>query len=572
MKSNNLSIIILVSILILSAEQFSILAAYMFASDSSGKVGSFFVLDVNNFKLPMNNIGMNANINDNGNNNGELAGEEVLYAGGFSLAGKKNNEIWMSNVLSASLIADYLPGIFGDTSNLSNDIFVVRRLDPPFGKSWQDWKDAVRFGAIFYDGNFDGVYNPIDKNLNGIWDTYEDMPYLLGDITAWCVFNDSEQNRRIENTYPVGIEIQQTAFASRISHLQNTIFIMYSIINRGLISDSLTNVYFSIWADPDIGNHEDDLVGCDSTLFSSYTFNNGSDSEIGDDPPALFFTFLQGPKVIDTTQAGFQFEAINNFGFYYGIYSYEGYRNLKPSSFQNYIPFQFPFREETKFTRYNRMLGLRPEGNPVNPCDFNEGIVEPDTLCDKVNPFFLFSGDPVISYGWINTVQKDQRNLFSIGPFILLKNEPQHIIIAYTGGKGDNALNSITVGKELVQGIIQEYKNNFPSLTYQPGEPYFPVKEYILYQNYPNPFNPTTTIRYELPQDGIVTIDIYDILGQKVKTILNEFKKADRYEVIFSANGGSGSGGNSTGLASGVYIYQLRVNDFITNKKMLLIK
>jgi len=86
--------------------------------------------------------------------------------------------------------------------------------------------------------------------------------------------------------------------------------------------------------------------------------------------------------------------------------------------------------------------------------------------------------------------------------------------------------------------------------------------DYSLYQNYPNPFNPITTIRYELPQDGQVTIDIFDILGQKVKTVLNEFKNAGRYETVFS----------STGLASGVYIYQLRVNEFITSKKMLLVK
>jgi hypothetical protein len=65
---------------------------------------------------------------------------------------------------------------------------------------------------------------------------------------------------------------------------------------------------------------------------------------------------------------------------------------------------------------------------------------------------------------------------------------------------------------------------------------------------------------------------VFDILGQKVKTILNEFKRADRYEVEFSAKGGSASGGNSAGLASGVYIYQLRVNDFITSKKMILLR
>jgi fructose 1,6-bisphosphatase len=88
------------------------------------------------------------------------------------------------------------------------------------------------------------------------------------------------------------------------------------------------------------------------------------------------------------------------------------------------------------------------------------------------------------------------------------------------------------------------------------------VFNFNLYQNYPNPFNPITTIRYELPQDGVVTIEVFDILGQRVKTLLNEFQKADRYEVNF----------NLTGLASGVYIYRMKVHDFITSKKMMLIK
>jgi hypothetical protein len=99
-------------------------------------------------------------------------------------------------------------------------------------------------------------------------------------------------------------------------------------------------------------------------------------------------------------------------------------------------------------------------------------------------------------------------------------------------------------------------------MTYVSPPPTNPVTNYVLYHNYPNPFNPATTIRYEIPLDGVVTIDIYDILGQKVRTILNEFQKADRYEVNF----------NAVGLASGVYIYRMKVNDFIESKKMILLR
>ena len=205
-------------------------------------------------------------------------------------------------------------------------------------------------------------------------------------------------------------------------------------------------------------------------------------------------------------------------------------------------------------------------------CNFAFGQVRGGIDCHDVNPGFWFSGDPVTNVGWISTSERDTRNLVSTGPFRLEKAKPQEIIIASVIGRGTDYLNSITVARENVQRAIEEYKSNFATMTYSPPAATNPVNSYVLYQNYPNPFNPVTTIRYELPQDGQVTIEIFDILGQKVTTLVNEYKKADRYEVRFSANGGSASGGNSTGLASGVYIYQLRVNDFITSKKMVLVR
>ena len=84
---------------------------------------------------------------------------------------------------------------------------------------------------------------------------------------------------------------------------------------------------------------------------------------------------------------------------------------------------------------------------------------------------------------------------------------------------------------------------------------------YILSQNYPNPFNPTTVISFQIPQQGFVTLKIFDVLGNEVATLVNEEKSAGSYVVDFSA----------TGLASGVYIYRMKVNDFIESKKMVLL-
>jgi hypothetical protein len=96
--------------------------------------------------------------------------------------------------------------------------------------------------------------------------------------------------------------------------------------------------------------------------------------------------------------------------------------------------------------------------------------------------------------------------------------------------------------------------------------------QYTLDQNFPNPFNPSTVINYQIPQDGFVTLKIYDILGNEVATLVNEEKAIGRYEVNFSAQGGSASGGNGYNLSSGVYFYQIKTGSFTDTKKMLLVR
>jgi flagellar hook assembly protein FlgD len=87
-------------------------------------------------------------------------------------------------------------------------------------------------------------------------------------------------------------------------------------------------------------------------------------------------------------------------------------------------------------------------------------------------------------------------------------------------------------------------------------------KEYSLAQNYPNPFNPVTTIRYGLPVDSRVTLKIYNILGQEVKTLVNEAQGAGYKEIEW----------NASNLASGVYMYRLTAGNYSDVKRMLLIK
>jgi len=332
----------------------------------------------------------------------------------------------------------------------------------------------------------------------------------------------------------------------------------------------MDSVYFGVWEDADMGDATDDVVGCDTLLNSGFYYADEPDYQYGENPPAFFSTFLQGP-IINTNNP--TDSAFNNFGELIGTETISNSKNLDITSHIFFIGGDPNLNDpNTAVQARNYLLGKNRVGQFPNPCAWPYGQVRGGVDCHQVNPKYWVSGDPVTNVGWICTENRDMRNLVSTGPFELEKDKPQEIIIAYVIGRGNDPLNSVTAARENVQRAIEEYQSNFATMTYTAPAPTNPVISYVLYQNYPNPFNPTTTIRYELPQDGQVTIEVFDILGQKVKTILNDFKKADRYEVTFSAKGGSASGGNSSGLASGVYIYQLRVNDFITSKKMVLIK
>jgi hypothetical protein len=100
--------------------------------------------------------------------------------------------------------------------------------------------------------------------------------------------------------------------------------------------------------------------------------------------------------------------------------------------------------------------------------------------------------------------------------------------------------------------------------------------EFSLSQNYPNPFNPTTIIKFTIPQSPpfakggnigvVVTLKVYDVLGNEIATLVNEEKQAGKYEIEFIPGSGIWN------LASGIYFYQLKAGSFIQTKKMLLLK
>jgi flagellar hook assembly protein FlgD len=90
---------------------------------------------------------------------------------------------------------------------------------------------------------------------------------------------------------------------------------------------------------------------------------------------------------------------------------------------------------------------------------------------------------------------------------------------------------------------------------------------YQLKQNFSNPFNPTTTIEYSLPRRSRVTLQVYNMLGQKIRTLVDCEESAGSYTITWDGRNAAGEM-----VSTGVYLYRLQADDFVESKKMLLLK
>jgi hypothetical protein len=187
------------------------------------------------------------------------------------------------------------------------------------------------------------------------------------------------------------------------------------------------------------------------------------------------------------------------------------------------------------------------------------GIISPSSsraanLYDTFNSHYLDwqNGKYYDSYPWavlcyVAAIMGDSSRVNSYLTYIqVLLMKEQYPANWYCGEaaftlRAAKRLSILTVVKETVQQIPQS-----PTLE----------------QNYPNPFNPATVIKYSVPKSDIVTLKVYNMLGQEVATLVNQQQQAGNYNINF----------NATRLASGVYMYRIQTGGFSLTKKMILIK
>ena len=301
--------------------------------------------------------------------------------------------------------------------------------------------------APYIDLDGDGIYNNQDYpgyDLSGDGNCIEN-DYLFGDQSIWWVFNDAGNYHGETGGTPIGLELHAQAFAYKTNDaLSDMTFYSYKIINRS--NETLNNTYFGQWVDPDVGNYQDDYVGCDVNLGLGYCYNGDAEDEgaqgissgYGLNPPAIGVDFFRGPLAdlndgIDNDRDGEIDEEgeqiiMSKFVYYNNDFTING----NPELAQDY---------------YNYLQGIWIDGTSMTYGGTGYGGT---TNCD-----FMFPGetDPNFNENWDETssgnIPADRRFLQSAGPFTLEPGAVNYITVGVVWARGENGpLSSVEAMKD----------------------------------------------------------------------------------------------------------------------------
>ncbi len=414
-------------------------------------------IDVNRINMFTTNVGSFA-YDINSGNSGLIwpkgTNQTAVFASGLWLGARVGGEVRVT-------VAEYSPecgpggmvgGTFDDPNRPEHIVYKVSRwtgdpadtahvdrtpaelaadplLDPLLHHAWSEYiAGAKPYGAPTRIHRLPDMSTPQPDDSVDV-----EGPDVLGDQMLWEVHNDADPSRHTNsagNTMPLGVEIQQTTFAyDRPDAFGNIVFFRFHILNRG--ANVLDDLYVSLWSDPDVGGHTDDLVGCDVSMGMGYAYNaTNNDLIYGSQPPAVGYVLLRGPD-------------------YPG-----GGGALGMTAFSKYINGTDP---SAVAETYNYMQGLLPDGNVlIDPTNGNP------------TPYF-HPGDPPTGQGWLDSNPSDRRMNLSSGPSRMLPGKSQEIWAALVVGDGPDRLASIQAARCLATLAKDAYLVGFASLPPAPA-------------------------------------------------------------------------------------------------------
>ncbi|MFH2055997.1 MAG: hypothetical protein ABIJ61_08575, partial [bacterium] len=302
-----------------------------------------------------------------------------VYAAGLWIGGKVDDEI---RVATASWASEFVPGSIIDGQPQPDDpslrVYKIDASSGPGDPDYDEW--PADYGA------------PVDGG---------GQPLLSGDQTLWAVFNDlGATGHGVYHTDPLGIEIRQAVWGSAEVGEEIVVYVKYLLYNRG--GNDIDSCFISFWADPDLGDAGDDLVGCDTISNIFYCYNDGADSEYGTYTPSWGGKLISGPAVpSEGDTATFDGTLMPD------------YRNLPMTAFSRMINGLDP---TTATQVFSLMKGLDRDGSPV--LDNNNQVTT-----------YFYAGDPVTGTGWLDEASADRRFLMTAGPFFFAAGDSQQVVI-----------------------------------------------------------------------------------------------------------------------------------------------
>ena len=467
------------------------------------------------------------------------SGNSPIFVAVFWIGGRVDEEIRVAGARYTRY--EMWPGPLNVDGSLPNPfdcsvydhIYVVSREDVKryleTGIATNDLAEwPAHLGAPVLDG--DGTIG--NYNLEG-----GDQPAIMGDQMAWWVMNDVGNAHAETGSNPLGLEVQVSAFGVREGPLalQQATFYRYQIINRS--SNAIDSAYVSLFMDPDLGDAQDDWIGSDTTLSMGYVYNEQEIDNVYGIPPAQGYQVVQGPVGLpngrDDDGDGEVDEPGERLGMTAATYYCGGCSEPATSD------------PRTKEEYFNHMRGRWKDGTPIRASGFGYNTDGPITT-------FGFPGDPVTNQCWSapndclggSLFPADHRILVHSGPFRLEPSEATEVVFALPFALGSNNLDSVTQLRAAAHVTQAAWDTGF--LAPQRVEAGLPPETFHLQISapFPNPFTLQTTIRYELPEEMVARMTVYDALGREVAVLVDGEQQAGSYDVVF----------DGTDLAPGTYV------------------
>ncbi|UCD64185.1 MAG: T9SS type A sorting domain-containing protein [Candidatus Zixiibacteriota bacterium] len=405
--------------------------------------------------------------------------------------------------------------------------------DSPGESGYQDNEDQMLYGT--FDGSllYGGAYytaEVLPRTVLVNWNAGVEPPFGQNCPEEGTVFRITTV-KRPELPEDVFLFTATQPPAIPTGSEGQSIYLAYKLHNKG--DRSLRDCFFSMWSDPDLGDASDDFVGCDTLDDLFYCYNaQDVDRSYGYRVPAIGFKYIYGPMVPSPGDSA-----------YFEDRWIADHKNLGLTSFMMFLGGTDP---QNYVWTYQYMNGLDAAMG---------GVPLPDGTT------YMVSGDPVAGEGWLDIGLEDRRMLGTSGPFDMAPGDSQYVLVKMTVAQGTDRLNSITK----LRAILNElFELTVPGpRQHRSGE----TDQLTVIQNHPNPFNPSTTISYSLPARAEVTVDIFNILGRKVKNLVSETQPAGVHSVVWD---GTDQGGHA--VSTGVYFYRIKAGEEVQKKKMLLLK